>query len=97
MKTRRLIIIGFIILVSLGRIMPMSLFPEPWHPWYMDYTTWWFIAAGFIFLPSALVSEALGLFQFGIKAYLIMDAIWLIALCLIIYNIPFRKDRMEEG
>ena len=96
MKTRRLLIIGFIILVSLGRIMPISVFPEPWHPWYMKYMIWWFFLAGFIFLPSGLVSELLGLFTLKWRAYLVVDAIWLITLCLIIYNVSFKKDETKD-
>ena len=96
MKKNRLVIIGLIILVSLGRIMPMSIFPEPWHPWYMEYTTWWFIVAGFIFLPSGLISEALGLFSLNWNAFYIVDAIWLIWLCLVIYHVSFQKGKTND-
>ena len=71
----------------------MSIFPEPWHPWYMEYTTRWFIAAGFIFLPSGLVSDMLGLFSLDGKWFLIVDAIWLIWLCLVIYHVSFQRDK----
>lgn len=91
MKTRRLFIIGLIVLICLGRIMPMTLMPEPWDPWYISYTTVWFMAAGFIFLPSGLVSELFGLFSLNWRAYLIVDAIWLITLSLVIYHISFRR------
>jgi hypothetical protein len=96
MKKRRLLIIGFIVLISIGRIMPMTVFPEPWDPWYIEYTTLWFIAAGFIFLPSGLVSELFGLFSLNWRAYLIVDAIWLIALCLIIYHVSFQRNKTKD-
>ena len=96
MKTYRLLIIGLIVLVSLGRIMPMSIFPEPWHPWYMEYTTWWFIVAGFIFLPSGMVSDMLGLFLLDKKWFLIVDAIWLIWLCLVIYHVSFQRVKTVD-
>ena len=96
MKTHRLLIIGLIVLIALGRIMPMTVFPEPWDPWYLEYTTWWFIAAGFIFLPSGLVSELLGLFSLNWRAFLIIDVIWLIALCLIIYHVSFQRDKTKD-
>jgi hypothetical protein len=95
MKTYRLIIIGLLILVALGRIMPMTIFPEPEDPWYLRYTTPWWIAAGFIFYPSALVSEAIGL-TFTDNTFLIVDAIWLILLCLAIYFIRIPATESED-
>jgi hypothetical protein len=95
MRTRRLIIIGFLILIALGRIMPMTLMPEPGDPWYLSYTTIWFIAAGFLFFPSALVTQAVGLSFSGV-AHLFVDAVWLIILCLIIYFISFPAT-ISEG
>jgi hypothetical protein len=95
MKTYRLIIIGLLILVALGRIMPMTLFPEQEDPWYLRYTTLWWIAAGFIFYPSALVSEAIGL-TFTDNTFLIVDAIWLILLCLAIYFIRIPATESED-
>jgi hypothetical protein len=88
MRTRRLLIIGFLIFIALGRIMPMTLMPEPGDPWYLTYTTTWFLAAGILFVPSALVTEAVGLSFSGV-AHLFVDAAWLITLCLIIYFNPF--------
>jgi len=90
MRIRRLLIIGFLILIAIGRIMPMTLMPEPGDPWYLSYTTIWFFVAGFLFLPSGLVSEAVGL-SFSGGAYLFIDAIWLIVLCLFIYFRPFKS------
>jgi hypothetical protein len=87
MKKWRLIIIGLLILISLGRVMPMTLMPEPEHPWYMPYTSWWWFAASSIFYPSVLFSHAIGL-SFSNNAFLIIDALWLILLCFIIYWVP---------
>jgi hypothetical protein len=94
MKTPRLIIIGILILIALGRLMPMTLFPEPWHPWYLPYTSWWWFAAGTILFPSTLISHALGV-SFSNNAYLITDAIWLTLLCLLIYWIPISSNKNE--
>jgi len=68
--------------------MPMTLMIEPGDPWYLSYTSIWFMAAGILFYPSALVSQAAGLSFSGV-AHLFVDAIWLIILSLIIYFIPF--------
>lgn len=95
MKTRRLILIGLLILVAAGRVMPMTLFPEPEDPWYLRYTSPWWIAAGFIFYPSALFSQAIGI-SFTDNTFLIVDAIWLILLCLIIYWFPISSPEKEE-
>jgi len=95
MKMRRLIIIGLLILVALGRVMPMTLMPEPEDPWYISYTTIWWIAAGFIFYPSALFSEAIGL-SFTDNTFLIVDVIWLILLCLAIYFITIPSTESED-
>ena len=95
MKTRRLLIIGILVLIALGRIMPMTIFPEPEDPWYLPYTTRWWIAAGFIFYPSALLSEAIGV-SFNDNTYLIVDAIWLFLLCLLIYLIPGTSTESKE-
>lgn len=95
MKTIRLIIIGLLILVAVGRVMPMTLFPEPEDPWYMPYTSRWWIAAGFIFFPSALFSQAIGI-DFTDNTFLIVDAIWLILLCLIIYWIPIPSPERDQ-
>jgi len=95
MKTRRLIIIGFLIFIAFGRIMPMTLLPEPWDPWYISYTTIWFFAAGILFFPSGLFSQSIGL-SFIDDKYLIVDAIWLIILCLIIYFISFPSTESQS-
>ncbi len=95
MKTRRLIIIGILVLIAIGRVMPMTIFPEPEDPWYLRYTSVWWIAAGFIFYPSALISQAIGL-SFSDRTFLIVDAIWLILLCLIIYWVPISSTGPEE-
>jgi hypothetical protein len=91
MRTPRLIIIGLLIFIALGRVMPMTLMPEPGDPWYLSYTTIWFFVAGILFLPSALVTQAVGLSFSGVS-YLFVDAIWLIALCLFIYFNPFKSS-----
>jgi hypothetical protein len=90
MRTRRLLVIGLLIIIALGRVMPMTLIPEPGDPWYLSYTTPWFFLAGILFFPSALVSEAVGL-SFSGGAYLLVDLLWLIVLCLIIYFNPFKS------
>ena len=74
--------------------MPMTLMPEPGDPWYLLYTTTWFFVAGFIFLLSGLVVQALGL-PFNRYTVLLVDAAWLVILCLIIYFYPF-KGILEE-
>jgi hypothetical protein len=69
----------------------MTLISEPGDPWYLSYTTIWFILAGFLFYPSTLVSQAVGL-SFSGGAHLFVDAAWLIILCLIIYLYPFKSN-----
>ena len=96
MRTQRLIIIGLLIIIAIGRIMPMTLLPEPGDPWYLPYTTMWFFAAGVIFFPSGLVSEAVGI-SFTGPAYLFVDAAWLIILCLMIYFRSFRAAETEDN
>ncbi len=66
----------------------MTFMVEPGDPWYLFYTSIWFIAARLLLYPSALVSHAVGLSFRGV-AYLFVDVTWLIILCLIIYYIPF--------
>ena len=95
MKTYRLIIIGILVLIAIGRVMPMTIFPEPGDPWYLRYTSVWWIASGFIFYPSALFSEAIGL-SFSENWYLVVDAIWLLLLCLLIYWFPISSSGSEE-
>jgi hypothetical protein len=95
MKTRRLILIGLLMLVAAGRIMPMTLMPEPGDPWYLHYTTMWFIAAGFLLYPSALVADAVGL-SFKNAAFLIFDLAWVVILCVVIYFYPFRATASKE-
>jgi hypothetical protein len=76
--------------------MPMTLMPEPEHPWYMPYTSWWWFAAGTILFPSTLISQVIGV-SFSDNTYLIVDAIYLIILCLIIYMVPLSlPDQNEE-
>ena len=75
--------------------MPMTLMLEPGDPWYLSYTTIWFFAAGILFFPSALVSQAVGLSFSGV-AYLFIDATWLIILCLMIYFISFPATESED-
>ena len=87
---RRLVIILFLIVIALGRVMPMTLMPEPGDPWYISYTTTWFFVAGFLFFPSALVSQVVGL-SFSGDTHLFVDAAWLIILCSIIYFYPFKS------
>jgi len=94
MRTRRFIIIGFLIFIALGRVMPMTLMPEPGDPWYLSYTTTWFLVASILFLPSALVTQAVGISFSGV-AHLFVDAAWLIILCLSIYFISFPKNLSE--
>jgi hypothetical protein len=67
--------------------MPMTLMIDPGDPWYLSYTSIWFIVAGILLYPSALVSEAIGLSFSGV-AYLLIDITWLIIICLIIYFFP---------
>jgi hypothetical protein len=67
--------------------MPMTLMIDPGDPWYLSYTSIWFIVAGILLYPSALVSEAIGLSFSGV-AYLFIDITWLFIICLIIYFIP---------
>jgi hypothetical protein len=94
---KRLIVILVLIIVALGRVMPMTLMPEPYHPWYLPYTTTWFFIAGLIFLPSGLIVQALGL-PFNRGTVLIVDAVWLMMLCLLIYYFPFKsKGSLEEN
>ena len=96
MKSGRLIIIGALILICLGRVMPMTLMPEPGDPWYLPYTSWWWFAAGTILFPSTLISQAIGL-SFSDNTYLIVDAIWLSILCLIIYKVSIPvPDQNQE-
>lgn len=92
MKIQRLIIIGFLIIISLGRLMPMTLMPEPGDPWYLRYTSIWFFAAGFLLYPSAVIANWIGLSYSRGTAY-IVDLIWLIIFSLIIYNFPTRDER----
>ena len=87
-----LTIIGFLIFISLGRVMPMTLMPEPGDPWYLSYTTIWFFLAGILLYPSALVSQAVGL-SFSGLTHLFVDAIWLLILCLAIYFYPFKSTQ----
>lgn len=91
----RLVIIAVLIFIALGRVMPMTLMPEPGDPWYLTYTTTWFFVAGFLFFPSALVSQAVGLSFSGVT-YLFVDAAWLIILCSIIYFYPFKSTRSVD-
>jgi len=72
----------------------MTLLPEPGDPWFLPYTTLWFFMAGAIFLPSGLISEEIGL-SFTGSAYLLIDAAWLIILCLMTYFIPFRTNEPD--
>jgi hypothetical protein len=69
--------------------------PEPGDPWYLSYTTIWFFVAGILFLPSALVTQAVGLSFSGVS-YLFIDAIWLISLCLFIYFNPFKPSSSPD-
>lgn len=95
MRIRRLLIIGLIIFISLGRAMPMTLMPEPEDPWYLSYTTIWFFLAGILLYPSALVSQAVGL-SFSGTAYLFVDAIWLFTLFVIFYFYPFKSAQAVD-
>lgn len=95
MKRCRWIMIGVLIIIAIGRVMPMTLFPEPEDPWYLPYTSVWWIVAGLIFYPSALFSEAIGL-SFNDNTYLIVDAIWLLLLCALIYWLPVSSPGSEE-
>ncbi len=52
--------------------MPMTLMPELGDPWYLSYTTTWFFVAGLLFLPSALVTQAVGLSFSGVTHLLWM-------------------------
>ena len=87
---RRLVIIVFLIVIALGRVMPMTLMPELGDPWYLSYTTTWFFVAGLLFFPSALVTQAVGL-SFNGVTHLFVDAAWLIILCSLIYFYPFKS------
>ena len=87
---RRLVIIVFLIVIALGRVMPMTLMPELGDPWYLSYTTAWFFVAGLLFFPSALVTQAVGL-SFNGVTHLFVDAAWLIILCSLIYFYPFKS------
>jgi len=87
---RRLVIIVFLIVIALGRVMPMTLMPELGDPWYLSYTTTWFFVAGLLFFPSALVTQAVGLSFSGVT-HLFVDAAWLIILCSLIYFYPFKS------
>ena len=94
---RRLVIIILLIIIALGRVMPMTLMPEPGDPWYLPYTTTWFFVAGLIFLFSGLVVDTLGL-PFNRFTVHIVDAIWLIILCSIIYFYPFKsRGSLDEN
>jgi hypothetical protein len=96
MKMPRWIIIGILILIAVGRMMPMTLMPEPGDPWYLSYTSWWWFAAGVILFPSLLISHALGL-SVSDNTYLIVDAIWLLLLCLVIYWIPISSRGSKKS
>ena len=72
----------------------MTLFPEPEDPWYLPYTSRWWIAAGLIFYPFALISEAIGL-SFSDNTYLLVDALWLLLFCLLIYWLPISSSKKE--
>ena len=77
--------------------MPMTLMPELGDPWYLRYTSIWFFVAGFIFLPSGLMIQALGL-PLDRVTFMFVDAAWLIFLCLLIYFYPFKsKISVEEN
>ena len=91
----RLVIIAVLIFIALGRVMPMTLMPELGDPWYLTYTTTWFFVAGFLFFPSALVSQAVGLSFSGVT-YLFVDGAWIIILCSIIYFYPFKSTRSVD-
>jgi hypothetical protein len=46
--------------IMIGQAMPMTLMPETFDPWYMPYTTVWFLISAFIFYPAtALVALVL--------------------------------------
>jgi hypothetical protein len=92
---KRLVILLLLIVIALGRVMPMTLMPEPGDPWYLSYTTPWFLIAGILFYPSAFLSQALGLPVSG-AAHLVVDAAWLIILCLIIYFYPFKSEQSTD-
>jgi hypothetical protein len=96
MKTPRLILISFLIVVAVGRSMPMTVMLEPGDPWYLSYTSIWFLAAAFLLYPSNMLSLALGLSVEGIPG-LFLNLAWLAALALIIYHIPFPKPLEERG
>jgi len=92
---KRLVILLPLIIIALGRVMPMTLMAEPGDPWYLSYTTPWFLIAGILFYPSARLSQALGLPISG-AAHLVVDAAWLIILCLIIYFYPFKFTESSD-
>jgi hypothetical protein len=94
---RRIVIIVLLIIIALGRVMPMTLMPEPGDPWYLTHTTTWFFIAGWIFLPSGLIVQALGL-PVDRVSFLYVDAAWLLFLCLVIYFYPFKsKEVVDEN
>ena len=42
--------------IMIGQAMPMTLMIEPFHPWYMPYTTVWFLVSAFVFYPATALA-----------------------------------------
>lgn len=92
MKTGRLLLIGFVLLVVAGRFVPMTLMLEPGDPEILFYTSIWFLASTFLMYPSRMVVSALG-FQMEHMAALLLDLVWVTALATIIYFVPLPSVR----
>ncbi len=60
---------------------------EPEDPPYLFYTTIWFLAAAFLLYPAGMLSYALRL-SASSKPALLIDLIWLIILCAVVYFVP---------
>lgn len=72
MRRRTAVIVATPWLILAGLLMPMTLMPEYGDPWFIPFTTLWFLAAMVVFYPATSVVAAMGQPILGIAHWLVL-------------------------
>lgn len=96
MKTAKAIAAVLLWAIMIGQVMPMTLMPEPFDPWYMPYTSVWFIISAFVFYPAtALVVQVLHQPVHGV-AHWVANVAYAAVLTWLIWKTKSRKRNRRD-